>query len=322
MSGKIYVGSSNGVVTRASDIFIGDSNDVARHAKGVFVGNSSDKAVKIWPASVLPIGYQEVEWLEVPSYYKDIAVYDNTDYMLNTFIKTQDFPRLDISFSFTKNIPNDQICGIVTGISHSDTNKEPITQSAYIFGFSKNRFVLIFGIGSRRSTGGYDAPDVILSTDAETILTNTTYTLVFNKIENNISNFYLYNTDGYYSIPRNNLLGSSSKNIVPEGTIPWYDGYRQYIHVLGYDYLGVEFFTEPPYSTYFQEYGGSDKYYTRFSPPEGFRFYYCKMYDKNENLIRDLVPCYRKSDNVVGLYDVIDRIFIVGDVQLTPGPNV
>lgn len=42
----------------------------------------------------------------------------------------------------------------------------------------------------------------------------------------------------------------------------------------------------------------------------GFRgkLYYCKLYD-NGILVRDFVPCYRKSDNVIGLYDLVNGVF-------------
>ena len=36
--------------------------------------------------------------------------------------------------------------------------------------------------------------------------------------------------------------------------------------------------------------------------------YSCKIYDNN-NLVRDFVPCYRKSDNVIGMYDLANNIF-------------
>lgn len=36
--------------------------------------------------------------------------------------------------------------------------------------------------------------------------------------------------------------------------------------------------------------------------------YYCKIWD-NETLVRDFVPCYRKSDNTIGLYDRVEGIF-------------
>ena len=40
------------------------------------------------------------------------------------------------------------------------------------------------------------------------------------------------------------------------------------------------------------------------------RIYYCKIYN-NDILIRDFVPCYRKVDNVVGLYDLVNDVFYI-----------
>jgi hypothetical protein len=47
-------------------------------------------------------------------------------------------------------------------------------------------------------------------------------------------------------------------------------------------------------------------------------------YDKNDNLICDLVPCYRKSDGVIGMYDVVRKIFLTcaGSGALSKGPDV
>lgn len=38
------------------------------------------------------------------------------------------------------------------------------------------------------------------------------------------------------------------------------------------------------------------------------KLYSCKIYD-NDTLVRDFIPCYRKSDNVVGLYDLVNNVF-------------
>ena len=38
------------------------------------------------------------------------------------------------------------------------------------------------------------------------------------------------------------------------------------------------------------------------------RIYECKIYEAGE-LIRHFIPCYRKSDNVIGMYDVVAGIF-------------
>jgi len=51
--------------------------------------------------------------------------------------------------------------------------------------------------------------------------------------------------------------------------------------------------------------------------------YFCKIYDSG-NLIRNFVPCYRKSDNVIGLYDLVNGVFYVnrGTGEFLKGPNV
>lgn len=47
-----------------------------------------------------------------------------------------------------------------------------------------------------------------------------------------------------------------------------------------------------------------------FTVPNGnFRVYYCKISDTNGNVLREFYPCYRKSDNVAGLYDVANDVF-------------
>lgn len=41
------------------------------------------------------------------------------------------------------------------------------------------------------------------------------------------------------------------------------------------------------------------------------RISYFKYYDKNDELICNLVPCYRRSDNVVGMYDLVRKVFLM-----------
>lgn len=40
---------------------------------------------------------------------------------------------------------------------------------------------------------------------------------------------------------------------------------------------------------------------------------YCKIFScqvyENDVLVRDFVPCYRKSDNVIGLFDIVNQVF-------------
>ncbi len=46
------------------------------------------------------------------------------------------------------------------------------------------------------------------------------------------------------------------------------------------------------------------------------RLYSCQIWDGN-TLIRDFVPCYRKSDNEVGLYDIVNDVFYTNRYRLT-----
>ena len=67
-----------------------------------------------------------------------------------------------------------------------------------------------------------------------------------------------------------------------------------------------------------QNYNGAPRYAgTR-------RVYYFKYYDKDGNLICDLVPCYRKSDGVIGMYDKARNLFLtnVGTGSFTKGADV
>lgn len=41
-----------------------------------------------------------------------------------------------------------------------------------------------------------------------------------------------------------------------------------------------------------------------------YKYYYFKMYDKTAwKYVRDMIPCYRKSDGVIGMYDLVSRSF-------------
>ena len=40
------------------------------------------------------------------------------------------------------------------------------------------------------------------------------------------------------------------------------------------------------------------------------KVYSCKIYD-NGSLIRNYIPCYRKSDNISGLYDLVNNVFYI-----------
>lgn len=48
-------------------------------------------------------------------------------------------------------------------------------------------------------------------------------------------------------------------------------------------------------------------YYPNYPSING-KIYNCKIWDNN-TLIREFIPCYRKSDNVIGMYDIVNGVF-------------
>lgn len=78
-------------------------------------------------------------------------------------------------------------------------------------------------------------------------------------------------------------------------------------------------FTTPGNAYIFNGAGSFPTGYTNAS----MRLYYCRLYD-NGNLVKNLIPCYRKSDNVVGLYDIVNDEFIqnAGTGTFTYGSEV
>ena len=48
--------------------------------------------------------------------------------------------------------------------------------------------------------------------------------------------------------------------------------------------------------------------YNIYNIHPNLRIYGCKIYN-SDKLIRDFIPCYRKADNVSGMYDVVNKKF-------------
>lgn len=62
--------------------------------------------------------------------------------------------------------------------------------------------------------------------------------------------------------------------------------------------------------------------YTGTTTKASMKLYYYKMYD-NDVLVRDYIPCYRNSDNEIGLYDLVNNVFYTnaGTGTFTKGNN-
>lgn len=76
----------------------------------------------------------------------------------------------------------------------------------------------------------------------------------------------------------------------------------------------------PLFCRYWGKYGGSWNEFGYFS--QDLRLYYFKIYN-GTFLARDFVPCYRKSDNVIWMYDLVGRQFYInaGSWSFTKWPN-
>ena len=57
--------------------------------------------------------------------------------------------------------------------------------------------------------------------------------------------------------------------------------------------------------------------------PTSYQLEYFKVYD-NDTLVRDYVPCYRRTDNAAGLYDLVNNTFYpnVGTGNFTIGSEI
>lgn len=63
---------------------------------------------------------------------------------------------------------------------------------------------------------------------------------------------------------------------------------------------------------------------TSLQTPAALKVFSCKIWDSG-TLIRDLVPCYRKSDNKPGMYDLVNKVFYTNSGTgefLLPGGNL
>ena len=69
-------------------------------------------------------------------------------------------------------------------------------------------------------------------------------------------------------------------------------------------YAQVSYSMSAPLLLFAQHYNGSPRV-------AGVRqVYYFEYYDKNDTLICSLIPCYRKSDGVIGMYDTVRKQFL------------
>lgn len=52
------------------------------------------------------------------------------------------------------------------------------------------------------------------------------------------------------------------------------------------------------------------------------RLYYASLYDASNEILGNFIPCYRKADSVIGLYDTVNQRFCQQTGGIEKGPDV
>lgn len=139
---------------------------------------------------------------------------------------------------------------------------------------------------------------------------------------NNSKNFVLW-ANGAVSLRVDYQTSQNSytdlKNVGRNGYI--LDGYNKKFYVNGVGFsLNGSYFTCPSTLLLFacnNQTGGADKRTTLG------KIFECSIYDEYERLIKWLLPAKKKSNGAIGMYDVVNEVFIEGSgVDFVAGPEI
>ena len=295
MAGKFFIGNSNNIATLPKDILVGDSNNIARKVKGIYVGNSQNKAVKVWPNGRVPEGYQEVEYIK--------SVYNCNGF--ETGIVPNSNTRIIITFMFSK-----IDLAEFTHNQHIGLGWATIAAPFHVPYNDVYQLKTGFSSGLR----AYNQTTTSLNYFFCTGFGNDTYFL-FNEIKTtystpteadvNFVNEQLLNKK--ITIDLNRSRGTLYYNDKLKKTfVNTFSDLKTDICLLSYN-IGYK-----PSSLSVQ------------STQNQINLYSCQIY-KNDVLVRNFIPCYRKTDNEPLLYDTVSESFFrSGNPSHPPylGPDV
>ena len=204
----------------------------------------------------------------------------------------------------------------------------------------ENGDVCVVEIGSRLPNG-YTEVEYLESTGTQYIdtgykpyKTRTELKFAYNNTTNPqlIGGVYDYSRDVFYYLPDMNFKLSGKIAIRDTGRTTLYsENANTNIHVVRYNENGKVYYdniyvgnvnnlsgTTPQNLYLFANRGSSGADIKAYA-----KIYYCKIWD-NGTLIRNYVPCIRISDNVVGMYDLINDVFYtnVGSGTFIAGETV
>ena len=305
----IYVGV-NGVAKKVKQAYIG-VNGIAKKINQAYIGVNGN-AVPIYKLNpILPSGYQQLEWIKFDKRPTDTGWQDYSyGEGVNTYILPSQDVRIVMSFSINYiHVYNLDTLYLFESRFFADDNR------AYVTGAVRtNQW---FGFDNVVYYNGYPEGGIInvRSYENEGVLTGTRYTVdlnVDNKDKTSTYDeiaVYLYNNEGYYSIPNNTRLDYNYKN--------------GYIHGLN------RTFSQSTIHLFSGFFGGSSptpNLTWHFCPP-AMTFYSCQLYTGRKTLARDYYPAHRNSDDTIGLYDTVENIFYTIDTGghdelIIPGPTI
>ena len=238
---KIYFGDGDGVAQHPQKIYIGDENGTARLVKKAYVGDTDGLAHQVWPYTLLPRAYQQVEYIFNTGHtqYIDVGVKPNSD------------TRMELTFKVVRKYGTSGSQDMLSVVSNSG-------KYANVIDMTLNAWEIKFEFG-----------------------------------------------------------GSSSSYIQ-------FDTYQSEVqHVLDFNRSGGKFYIDDvlKYSstTTFSDINANISVFGRSTPDAitasnvEYNVYRFKVW-KNNTLMRDMYPCYLKSDSqVVGMYDVAGGAFYGND---------
>ena len=277
MSGKIFVGNTSNIATLPKNILVGNPNNIARNVKGIYVGNSQNQAVKVWPNSRVPEGYQEVEYIR--------SVYRSN--FFDTQVRPDSNTRIVITFMFTS-------------IEFSETeNYERYMSAPFFTEFDYTTY------GNGVYKKGYN---LVLHRDSTSNSSDYYFRICFDRNGDHLNYYNIYrfsNLTPWVTVDAVNYF--EEKLINKKMTIDLNRSrgslYINNEYIKTFDNTFVKTFNNLKLLSYI-----SDTVVNNGVTNNKINLYSCQIY-QNDVLIRDFIPCYHKQTYDVRLYDSVNNEF-------------
>lgn len=288
MAKNVFIGVNN-TVKKLKNIYIG-VNNTPKRVKSAYIGvNGAMK--QIWPNLLLPTTYQRVEYIQSAS--GSSTNFTELGY-IETGYKPDNSTRIVAKFSRNGGYSPEYLGNVFHLQEYKDSNK--------------NSYVSIDAGGGLHnySSGDMLSPSFIFG---DNYTTNSFYQSSWYVSGSNAYNPYVYDLNNNRNLYFNNIVHSSQIS----STINFSQN-KSTIIIFGRKYVDINNGVTIMYKK-----DGS------FSGIGIIRLYSFKIYSNYTNLVRDYYPCYRKSDGVAGLYDIITNTFIsnaISGANFPIGSNV